>query len=189
MKFLYAIARYYVPTFLKKRGLESIFDATAASFGRKPPPMAKLSFNECLESYAQFAEEGVTRAIEERRNIQEVEAALRGNAIRIGTTFRELFGVRTRRDAMGAARLLYRMIGIDFHGTSEGEITISRCAFDRFYSARTCRVMASFDEGILAGLAGEGSLVFAGRLTDGHPFCEARFEFKEPTGEESNRRR
>ncbi len=189
MRFFYSIARYYAPAFLKEKGLESILDATAAAFDRKPPSTEHLSFNERLEVFARFTEEEVTRAIDNRQNIEEVEGRLRKNALRIGTTFRELFGVTTRKEAMGAAKLLYQMIGIDFHGTSDGEITISRCAFDRFYSARTCRVMASFDEGILAGLAGEGNLLFAGRLTDGHPYCEARFEFKESLIEKSDHRR
>ncbi len=189
MKFLYSVSQYYVPVILKKKGLESVFESTAAAFGRTKPPTHDLSFDEALESYAKFAEDAVTRAVESRRDIRELEAALRNHALRLGKRFRDLFGVIDRRDAMRAARLLYRMIGIDFHGTSDGEITISRCAFDRFYSARTCRVMASFDEGVLAGLAGDGNLVFSGRLTDGHPYCEARFEFKESPIEESDRRR
>jgi hypothetical protein len=186
---LYSIAQYYVPTFLKKKGLRTLFEATATAFDSKTPSTRGMSFDECLEAYALFAEAAVTQAIDVRLHIGEREAALRRNAFQVGLRFRTLFGVTTRKDVMAVARVLYRMIGIDFHGTTKGEITISRCAFDRFYSARTCRVMSWFDEGVLAGLAGDGNLVFTGRLTEGHPYCEAHFEFKEQPGEKSDSRR
>jgi hypothetical protein len=186
---LYSIAQYYMPTVLKKKGLRTLFDSTADAFGTKAPSTGGMSFGECLEAYARYAEMAVTHATDGRLDIGEREAALRRNAFQVGLKFRKLFGVTTRKDVMAAARVLYRMIGIDFHGTTEGEITISRCGFGRFYSVRTCRVMASFDEGVLAGLAGDGSLEFTGRLTEGDPNCEAHFDFKEQTSEKSDSRR
>jgi hypothetical protein len=186
---LYSIAHYYVPTFLKKRGLRTLFEATAMAFDRKTPPTERMSYDKCLETYARFTESAVSQTIDDRHDMGEKAFALRHNAFQVGIRFRTLFGVTTRKDVMEVARLLYRIIGIDFHGTTEGEITISRCAFDRFYSARTCRVMSSFDEGVLAGLSGDGNLVFTGRLTDGYPYCEAHFEFKDQSSEKSNSRR
>ena len=189
MNALYSIARYYIPPRLKKMGLQAIFDATATAFDHQAPVTRRMTFDKSLETYARFTELAVTTAIDGRHDLLENQAKLRRNAFNVGLRFRALFGVSSRKDVMDVARLLYRMIGIDFHGTAGGEITISRCGFDRFYSPRTCRVMSSFDEGVLAGLSGEGNLVFTGRLTEGQPYCEAHFEFKEQPSENSHRRR
>ncbi len=180
MNLLYPIAQCYTPAFLKMKGLKALFDVTAAAFERKAPVLEGMSYNECLATYARFAETSVASVIDDRRNLDQTSAALRHRAVEVGLRFRNLFGAKTRKEAMAVARLLYRMIGIDFYGTSDGDITVSRCAFDKFYSARTCRVMASFDEGVLAGLLGDGTLEFTARLTEGCPECEAHFEFKGP---------
>ena len=90
-----------------------------------------------------------------------------------------MLGVRSRKDAMRAARLLYRFLGIDFLGADSGEIIIRRCSFSEHYTPETCALMSGLDEGVLAGLAGGGRLTFQARLTEGRDSCRARFAFPE----------
>ena len=64
----------------------------------------------------------------------------------------------TINDVMSASRLLYRILGIDFHGTEQGTIMISKCFFSRTYSSSTCHVISSLDAGMIAGLSGGGAM-------------------------------
>ncbi len=76
---------------------------------------------------------------------------------------------------MVMGRILYRALKIDFRGISSGEIEISRCYFSQFYSPQICELISSLDEGILAGLAGDGRLTFSQRITEGRDCCKALF--------------
>jgi hypothetical protein len=84
---------------------------------------------------------------------------------------------------MRAARVIYRLLGIDFRGRADGTIVIRRCGFSRVYSPRACELVSGLDEGLLAGLAGggggRGRLVFASRITEGCARCEATFHFED----------
>ncbi len=182
MNLLYHIARVHVPAVLKKKGVALLFGATANAFDHPVPSIVGMSYTECLEEYARFSERVVRWALDGRRDVDGKMRAMRRNAYQLGLKFRTLFGVRTRDDAMAAARLLYGILGIDFCGSRNGDITIAHCAFASCYSAGTCRVMSAFDEGVLAGLAGDGTLTFTERLTEGQPSCRARFAFTEETG-------
>ncbi len=181
MNLLFKFARIRVPAFLKKRELENLFTLTAKAFDRRMPSTTGMSFDTCLETYARFTENAVTEISDRDGGLARAGEKLRLNAYSLGRRLKNLFGVSTHEDVMKAARLLYRIMGIDFQGSPEGEITVTRCFFDRHYSSRTCKVMSSFDEGVLAGLSGDGNLTFLQRRTEGHSCCKAHFNFKEVT--------
>jgi hypothetical protein len=108
-------------------------------------------------------------------DVVEIRRRLYEGAYRMGEELRRAFRVTNTADAMAAARVLYRALGIDLRATPSGEITIHRCFFSQYYSSPVCQVIASLDEGLFAGLSGGGQLAFTRRITEGHGCCTAQF--------------
>jgi hypothetical protein len=169
------ISENHVPTFLKKRELRRLFEMTASAFGHTVPSTAGLSFDECLTAFAQYAETEVAESIDRGEDLQATRDRLYNRAFEFGERFRRRFRVSTRTEVMEASRILYHFLGIDFRETSPGKITIGACFFSKYYSARTCWVMSSLDEGMMAGLSGGGMLTFSQRITEGCDSCKADF--------------
>ena len=74
---------------------------------------------------------------------------------------------------MRAARIAYRMIGIDLRADEHGAVVVDRCSFAAWYSPRVCHLMSSLDAGLIAGLTQGGRLTFSERITEGRPRCLA----------------
>ena len=89
------------------------------------------------------------------------------NAHALGASLRRLLGVRTRVEALRAARIAYRMIGIDLRADENGDVTVDRCGFAEWYSPQVCILMSSLDAGLIAGLTDGGRLAFSERITEG----------------------
>lgn len=174
MSFLLSLASVHVPEPIRRRKLEVLFNATADAFQTVPPFTKGLSCDECLSAYARFTSEQAGKAIESG-NVGEVQSRLFERSLGIGQDFRRQFRLGDS-DVMKMAALVYRMLGIDFHGEPDGDITIRRCFFSDYYSAPVCGVISSLDEGLLVGLADGGSLTFSQRITEGHECCRARLD-------------
>jgi hypothetical protein len=174
MNLLFKISVIYVPAFLKKKELMNLFRLTASAFECEIPSTAGLPFEECLMQFAQFTKAEVELIISRKKDLRFIEERLFRGAFEFGNKFRKRFRVSTIHDAMAAGRLLYCMLGIDFHGTDRGIITITKCFFSTTYSPATCRVISSIDRGILAGLSGGGTMVFSERMTEGFGSCRAQ---------------
>jgi hypothetical protein len=162
-----------VPGPLRRSKLDDLAACTAAGFGCAAPVMSGLSYEERLRRYAVFTAQQAAKAIADGRS-EPVRAELNRQAYHLGAGVRRQLGLRTITEAMQAARLLYGAIGIAFRAGSEGDITIDRCYFSRFYSGEVCRLISGLDEGVLAGLSGGGRLSFSRRLTEGGECCKAR---------------
>lgn len=169
------LLQLYTPGFLKQQALGELYGATADAFGCPMPSLEKLPFGERLKSYASFTAAQAERAIESGQSLGPLQARLRQNAYRLGQRLRERFGLRQPQEIMALARVLYGIIGIDFVGSPEGEIVIRHCYFGQFYSPRVCQLISALDEGLLAGLAGGGKLIFSERITAGATACKACF--------------
>jgi hypothetical protein len=169
------IAEIYVPTFIKKAKLEELFDCTAAAFNCPVPPLKGLSFDKCLVKYAEFTREEAEKALQSGHDLHQIKQRLYQNAYRLGQNLRKSFHITTTQDVMTMGRILYRVIGIDFQGTVQGEMTINHCFFSKFYSSQVCQVISSLDEGVFAGLSGGKQLVFSQRITEGQNCCKASF--------------
>ena len=174
MGLLLTIATVYVPAPVRRRKLEMLFRATADAFQTALPSTGGLSFDECLRAYARFTREQADRAIRQGGE-SEVRSRLFQNALRIGRQFRRDFKVNAA-DVMRMGALVYKMLGIDFHGDPGGNIVIRRCFFSSYYSSRVCRLISSLDEGLLVGLAGGGRLSFTQRITEGNECCLAQLQ-------------
>jgi len=183
------LARRCVPAWIRRRKLDELLRLTARAFEAPPPPVRGLPFEDALQKYAEFSRDLAARLLEgtERADpswsAQGRQAKVMGRlfveAYRFGQEIRDDLGVFTPKDVMEAARVLYRGLDIDFQGDVGGGIVIRECYFSRFYDPRTCRLMSSVDEGVLAGLAGGGRLEFTARLTEGSDCCRAGFSFPE----------
>jgi hypothetical protein len=103
------------------------------------------------------------------------------NAYLLGESIRRRLGVRTRAEALRAARVAYRMIGIDLRADRHGHVVVDRCTFAERYSPQICIAMSALDAGLIAGLTDGGRLAFSERITEGRPRCLARIAWQEAT--------
>jgi hypothetical protein len=179
MNLLFIVSKIYIPAFLKKKELMNLFRMTASAFGRTVPSMERKSFDECLTEFAIFTKSQVDDLIIQGGDPKAVQDRLYQGAFEFGEKYRKRFHVSTINDIIAVSRLLYSILGIDFQGTEQGTITISKCFFSHTYSSSTCRVISSLDAGMIAGLSGGGEMTFSKRITEGSEFCQAQFIFKE----------
>lgn len=179
MTLLFRISKIYLPAFLKKRELKNLFHITASAFDRTVPSMEGLTFKDCLAEFARFTKSEVDQLIIRGEDLQTIQDRMFHGAYDFGDKFRKRFRVSTTRDVMAVSRLLYGVLGIDFQGTDQGTIKISKCYFSNIYSSSTCRVIASLDAGMIAGLSGRGGMTFSERITEGSECCKAQFILNE----------
>lgn len=173
------ILKAYLPAPVKKKALAELFVLTAQAFACDPPEIKSQSHPELLKSYALFTKEQVEKLIDRSGDVEPIKARLFQNAQDLGEKLRKELRLRRPEDVLAMSRLLYKILGIDFHATTGGEVTIHSCFFSRFYTAPVCRIISALDEGVAAGLSAGGKLDFAERITEGKDCCRARFIFKE----------
>jgi hypothetical protein len=179
MNVLLWAAERHLPDFIKRRELNRLFRLTASAFGLDAGPLDSLTTDECLAEYARFTKDAVDRCIQRGAEARIAQDRLFEKAREFGNLWRKRFGVSNMKDVMMAAGVLYRAIGIEFHGTEKGSVEISGCYFSRIYSPATCRMISSIDAGIMAGLSGGMTLTFSRRITEGSGICEAQLRSKE----------
>ena len=85
-------------------------------------------------------------------------------------------------DMIEAAKILYRILGIDFHlewlDESNATLIIDRCALAEHYSKLTCEVLSATDEGIMQGLQPNSTMQFKEYMTSGCTKCKADIHFQ-----------
>jgi hypothetical protein len=162
-----------MPACVRKRALWALFRATARAFDRPVPRLARLSADQCLLRYAQFTQGWVAELLQISDNLPAVEERLYRNAYELGRACRRLSRIDSMEEAMALARVLYRLLDIEFQGDEGGDVAVSRCYFSRFYSGQVCQVMSAMDKGLLAALSDGRQLVFSARITEGQTRCRA----------------
>ncbi len=172
MGLLLTLSELHVPGAAKKRELGRLFAATAEAFQTEAPPVAGLSYEDRLRSFAQFTRSEAERRMQSQE-IGNVKKRLFDGAFQLGEEYRTRFHLRNIEDTIRMARVIYRLLGIDLRGNGEGDVTVSRCLFSAYYPAEVCRIISSLDEGLMAGLSGGGRLGFSARITDGSKSCHA----------------
>ena len=185
------VAGLFVPRRAQRQALEELFSRTAAAFGSPvPPPRGGAAAR--LTEYARFTSERAEQALDRCEgggpsgggaaaagapaSLAALERRLYRAARGLGGRFRLQLGVRSPGEALAAARLIYRGLGVDFRGSADGQIVIRRCAFAAVYTPRVCALVSALDRGLMAGLAGGGELSFSQRLTEGACCCRAHFQ-------------
>lgn len=168
-------ARVLLTPGARRREIEKLFARTAAAFYSPVPPGGARGARGRLREYALFTRDRAEAALQGGGELRTVDSRLFGAARALGSGYRLRLKVRGTRDAMAAARLIYRNLGIDFRGSAEGAVRIRRCAFAAVYTPRVCALMSALDRGLLAGLTGGGALEFRQRITEGADSCRACF--------------
>ncbi len=181
------IADIYIPEYVKKRELRSLYVITASAFGSDRVPPRNLSFPALLEDYAHLTQSVVSQSVDHLNNLGTARQQMCHKAYELGATIRKRFGVRSVSDVMAACRIVYRSLGIDFQGTDDGSITIRSCFFSDYYSEQSCGVISCLDKGLVAGISDGGKLSFVQRITEGCECCKAVFIPKEQAHEVGDR--
>ena len=169
----------HTPEWMARSAVRQLFDATASAFGREPVDLHGLTHAELLERYAMFTTSYAERALADRSDTDAVARRLWSTAHALGESLSRRLGVRTRGEALRAARVAYRMLGIDLWADQHGSVAVDRCPFASWYSPDMCRLMSSLDAGLIAGLTRGGRLTFSERITEGRPRCLAAISWQE----------
>lgn len=165
------LIQLYVPGFIRKKKLMDLFRLTADAFQCELPGLRGLSYAECLSEYALFTKKQAESCLMSGMPVEEVKRRLFQNSYLWGQQLRKSLHLVTLDDAVTAMKVIYKLIGIDFHCDSAGEFTIRRCFFSKYYSRGVCDLISSLDEGLAAGLSG-GTLCFSQRITEGRSCCK-----------------
>ncbi len=122
----------------------------------------------------------------EEKAVDLARRALYKAGMQLGKEAREKLGVRDEpRDLERAAKVLYRVLGIEFTMSfhdGRGEMRVHRCALARNYDSGTCAVLCATDEGVVHGLSERAVLKFTQHLTSGKPECLAELKFEREAG-------
>jgi len=169
------IMQFYIPGFIKKRKLDELFRLTAHAFQCEPPQLGRLSFADRLSRFALFTKEQAEKYVKAGRPLDEVKDRLYQNSRIFGQSLRRSLNVVSWEEAAKVMQVIYKLIGIEFHYCSQGEIVIKQCSFSKYYSAEVCMLMSSLDEGLAAGLSNGGRLCFQHRITEGGSCCTGYF--------------
>ncbi len=90
-------------------------------------------------------------------------------------------------DLTKAAKILYRVLGIEFHlewhDQSSATLIIDRCALADQYSKLTCEVLSATDEGVINGLQPKVTMKFKEYMTSGCKNCRANINLNEKANE------
>jgi len=168
----------HIPGWVARSALRQLFDATASAFGCVPVNAHGLTQGELRERYAAFTTGYAEQALAGRSDADAVSRRMWRNAYALGESLRHRLGVRTRTEALRAARVAYRMIAIDLRVDEQSDVVVDRCGFAAWYSPGVCRLMSSLDAGLIAGLTHGGRLTFSERITEGKPRCLARISWE-----------
>jgi hypothetical protein len=182
MSLLFQILPHTLPVFVRKEILAALFEATADVFECPAPAYDHLSYDECLRTYALFTREQAEKALQAGRDVPAIKTQLYGNAYPLGGKLRKWFGVDTMEEVMELGQILYRAIGVEIvgntQGDTQGDVTVKRCYFSQFYSGPVCDLISALDDGVFSGLSGGGRLAFSQRLTEGRECCRARLQLR-----------
>ncbi len=104
--------------------------------------------------------------------------------VRLGEKARLELGVGDSvSDILKAAKILYKILGIDFQTkrlkNNEVIMFVNRCSLSKYYNDNTCRVLSAADEGVVQGLNPNYKMMFQERITSGATKCRAEIKIME----------
>ncbi|HLN46607.1 MAG: L-2-amino-thiazoline-4-carboxylic acid hydrolase [Chloroflexota bacterium] len=107
----------------------------------------------------------------------------------LGKQTRSRLGVNNNpEDLTKAAKILYRILGIEFHldwhDPSNATLVIDRCALAEEYSRLTCEILSATDEGVINGLQPKVTMKFREYMTSGYKNCRANICLSEKEDED-----
>ena len=85
-------------------------------------------------------------------------------------------------DMLRAAKIMYRILGIDFEikpiTSNEVLMFVNRCSLSKVYYDVTCEVLSAADEGVVRGLNSNFEMSFVDRITSGAEKCKAQIKIR-----------
>ncbi len=175
MNIYLSLAQIGIPEFVKKKKMKELFELTARAFQCDVPELSALSYQELLLRFAHFSSVQAQLCQSEPA---VAKARLFEEAKVLGESLRKKFRIRSYMEAMQLSKILYRLMGIDFCGSAEGDVVIRSCFFSPYYSSQVCGIIAGLDEGLAAGLTAGERLIFIERITEGKTACRAEYAGK-----------
>ena len=170
--------------------LDEAIRANAPGHNPSAPTADDAGLEELRDRMARGHKERVAILVEalgREKAVEVARLALYQAGMQLGKEARAKLGVQDDiRDLERAARVLYRVLGIDFtmsFRNGRGEMRVHRCALARNYDSSTCAVLCATDEGVVHGLSELAELRFTQHLTSGKPDCVAELRFGKGAGE------
>jgi predicted ArsR family transcriptional regulator len=200
MSFRLAIANFYLTKRMIRKELLHVEQVTDSALdkairanipGHEPSALAAndVGLEELRDRMARGHKERVAILVEalgREKAVEVARLALYHAGMQLGKEARAKLGVRDKpRDLQKAARVLYRVLGIEFtmnHYEGRGEMHVHRCALARQYDSLTCSALCATDEGVVHGLSDRAQLKFTEHLTSGRSDCVAEFRFEKEVG-------
>lgn len=160
----------------KRIQLKLMAELLSRATGEKAPAL-RGCHEQRLADFARFSARCAQHALEQADGGRALGRAVRAQAFGLGQQLGSLPIFRSA-DPLDILQGLYANINIELIGKASGEMRMTRCMFADYYQASECAFMAHFDEGVMAGLLGDGSLSFHQRISEGALCCCALFEKK-----------
>jgi len=189
---------WWTPNYIIKRELRNVSSQTTEALKTL---VAAYAPQEVVATEQQFAtgisEQRAMMAQTHAKLVETLEAAVghekavalgRESLFAVGVTLgkqtRGKLGVGDNpKDLIRAAKILYRILGIEFKmewlDDSNAVAIINRCALAEQYSKLTCEVLSATDEGVIKGLQPNVTMQFAEYMTSGCKNCMANIHFNQ----------
>lgn len=155
----------------------------AANVARRTMPRAPVQYRKAMaEKHARLVDMLIDEKGEEI-GISEGRKAMHDAGLVLGRKLRSELGLSDEiDDLVGAARLLYHILGIEFEieRTAGGSrMLVRRCALSEHYSPMTCQVISAMDEGVVTGLNPHAKMTFTKRNIADQNRCEAELALED----------
>jgi len=101
--------------------------------------------------------------------------------LKLGKEARERLNLNDNlTDLSSAARILYRVLGIEFYITIEDNkifLIVEKCALAEYYTIETCKIISAVDEGVVQGLNPKFNMIFTEWITGDCNECRACIKY------------
>ena len=187
---------WWTPNYLIKRELRNVSSQTTealktliASYAPREVAATEQPFPTSLsEQRAMMAQthaklvKALDAAVGHEKAVTLGREALFAVGVNLGKQTRGKLGVGDNpKDLIKAAKILYRILGIEFNmewlDGSNAVAIINRCALAEKYSKLTCEVLSATDEGVIKGLQPNVTMRFNEYMTSGCQNCRANIQF------------
>ena len=150
---------------------------------KEPPPRSVEEKRAKMANDHKILVESLVKALGQEKAVKIGREALFKAGEKLGTETRLRLGVgNSRGDLIKAARILYRVLGINFRvewqDQTHANLIVDRCELASNYSELTCTVLSATDEGVVKGLNPNMNMKFERWLTSGCNNCVARISQK-----------
>ena len=164
---------------LKKNSLENPLNLTDIN-------LANISIEELRRKMASDHNIKVSTLVSglgRKKAVSQARKELLNSGIRLGKKARLELGVGDSiSDILRAAKIMYRILGIDFEisrvADNEVLMFVNRCSLSQFYDDITCEVLSATDEGVVQGLNSNFDMTFKDRITSGAKKCKAQIKIR-----------